>query len=200
MVFTADLLRCLLADKVLAGPKGQRALNMPAEADLARLAGLLARYWRRLNQDAPIATAIASALDNLSAAMADFMRLRDLQAGPLLGERRAACVADHDAAIAALSSLMRAPVMRRPMTEGSGWLHYTFALIGDLEAALRPRNPAIGKLGYSHTGPAARYIAAVAPLLTGETPSVQTVADKLRKKRKSDHENGYGYLYGVGVK
>lgn len=56
------------------------------------------------------------------------------------------------------------------------------ALVLDFINAIKPANPTLD-LGIGHEGPIARYIAAVVPLITGETPPATSVATKLKKLR-----------------
>jgi hypothetical protein len=57
------------------------------------------------------------------------------------------------------------------------------ALPIDFERAMLSTNPSF-KAGIGHSGPLTRFIAAIAPILTGERPTSDSVATLLKKRKK----------------
>jgi hypothetical protein len=72
------------------------------------------------------------------------------------------------------------------------WHWLGSVLVEDFRNAMKPANPS-AKFGSGHSGPAARFIAAVAPMLTGEEPkssSVSTQLKQLARNKKSSDPTG----------
>ena len=65
----------------------------------------------------------------------------------------------------------------------TGWTWLADVLPVDFHNSLQSTNPGL-TLGVGHGGPTPRFIAAVAPFVTGECPSVGSVATQLKARRK----------------
>jgi hypothetical protein len=98
--------------------------------------------------------------------------------------------------VAALESLASALVRARrslgfyyqspeESSKHSNWKGIAWLICTALWNALSSKNPNV-KLGTSGTGPAARFVAAVLPLITGETPEVGTVGNFLKAHRQKE--------------
>jgi hypothetical protein len=74
-----------------------------------------------------------------------------------------------------------------PYKPAMGWKWLADALPKDFINAMKPNNPRFSP-GLSYTGPVARFIAAVAPLLTGEHPSPASVATQLKLRRRANRK------------
>ena len=65
-----------------------------------------------------------------------------------------------------------------------GWKWLSNALPGDFTEAIRSTNPG-REIGISDDGPLSRFVAAIAPYLTGEHPTARSVSTQLKLLRKN---------------
>lgn len=70
------------------------------------------------------------------------------------------------------------------MEPGIGWKWLAKVLPEDFGNAMRSTNPVFDP-GLGHNGPTARFVSAVAPRVTGETPTADSVATQLKRLRAS---------------
>lgn len=188
---TAVRLRDLFAAHVLRGH-----LRMPADAELKELARVL-EGWRLIfqnerDQDFPhllqrealaalrtlsdVCSKIAELdISNLHAAVHDSARAGVLR---ILNER-AAAINDVCRKIVAIEG--SSAWNSRTMGFG-GWKWLADAARVDFARAMKPANPSFA---LAYKAPLARYIAAVAPLLTGEHPTAASIATQLKMRRKA---------------
>jgi hypothetical protein len=59
------------------------------------------------------------------------------------------------------------------------WKEIALSVANSFQVAMRRNNPK-AKLGFSNDGPVQRFVTAVIPLITGETPNVGTVSNRLK--------------------
>ena len=184
--FTSVVLRDLLERKVLPGPKAMRQrLRMPTAAALDHLAGILnvhhayfydAQECRAFNELAKEAEAAIAALSAVLPRLAAFHQ-RGADAGDPFARWRA------DAARRLAVEVGRDPrrIVERETAPDHvrGWRWLVDVLPPLLATALESTNPEV-KLG--DEGPAARFVAAVVPFLSGEHPTVNTVAERLKER------------------
>jgi len=190
---TAESLRDGFAKYVLRGH-----LRMPADAELKELARVL-EHWRRVFQNEEILRhrrelqgKALVALESLSKIVSKIAELdianlhaaaRDsAPAGVLhtLGER-AKAINDVRSIIRRVGN--SPGLITAPASYGAtGWQWLADALRVDFARAMKPANPA---LVLTYRAPLARFIAAVAPLLTGEHPSPASITTQLKMRRKA---------------
>jgi hypothetical protein len=202
---TAQCLRELFTKHVLRGP-----LKMPDDAELEKLAGILehrrgefqwesySRDRRALQDNVFIAFRAASdklmqfdkaelkaattthvpehALFYLRARLAESIDFR------VKVERFGALI---DSGFSPDPALTYAP----PTYGATGWKWLAEVLPDDFVVAMRSNNPTFDP-GISHAGPVPRFIAAVVPLITGEQPTVQSVATQLKTRQKARNASG----------
>lgn len=173
--FTAHALRETMVDVVK--PK----LNMPTEDALRVLASRLERlredYWRHQYTD-PLETQIASSAESLLSSLKELRHMYGVLENRYLAQKVEAI----DRAREAVSRLFAESIA----VEHIGrlpWHHLANVLPSDFETAIQTTNPGY-KLGVGHEGPLARFIAAVAPRLTGEHPTPLSVTAELKKFKK----------------
>jgi hypothetical protein len=192
---TAPILRDLLQTKVI----GNR-LKMPGDGELTELAGIL-EHWRNafsneqnLRTRERLQEAALAAVKTLHGAA---LALAEHDAANLVatikgsapeGIRRelGAREAVSRELVGAVVVLGNSPSLHnRPLSFGAtGWKFLACVLPDDFANALKPANPTYTP-GISEAGPLARVVAAVVPLITGEEPSVASVAKQLKDARKA---------------
>jgi len=194
---TACSLRKLLATDVLCG-----RLKMPRDADLDKLAGTL-EHWRlffhkegKLHHARSVLQRQASrTLKKLSNDILKLVELdtSNLQAGThdsntppgLLGVLRVR-FADSERVYAGVKGIGSHAELA-PYEPAMGWNSLADELPKVFINAMKPNNPSFSP-GVSDKGPVARFIAAVAPLLTGERPSAASVSTQLKSRRQANRK------------
>jgi hypothetical protein len=68
------------------------------------------------------------------------------------------------------------------------WSQYADMLAGALRKAMRSTNPGL-ELGISNDNPVVRFIAAIAPHITDERPTVAAVAQHLKRARRRGRDS-----------
>jgi hypothetical protein len=175
--FTGASLQKMMQDHVIKAP-----MEMPSAAALEKLASILERwrgdYWN--NQHiAPLEKEIADGAGKMFPALE---KLRKIY------EDRSDIPADIakkvDAINQALASITRL-YNKSIAVEHHGSLNWDYlnnALPADFATAMQTTNPNY-EIGIGHTGPLVRFIAAVAPYLTGESTTPGSVATQLKAFR-----------------
>jgi len=172
---------------------------MPGDADLDKLAGIL-EHWRlvfhkeeKLHDARRVLQLQASrSLKKLSDVVSELVDLdtSNLQAvahdnnaplGLLVMLRNR--LADSERVYAGVKGIGSHAELA-PYMLAMGWKSLADALPKVFINAMKPNNPRFSP-GLSYTGPIARFIAAVAPLLTGEHPSPASVATQLKSRRRA---------------
>jgi len=69
------------------------------------------------------------------------------------------------------------------MPEYESWHDIAVAVASSFRLAMAEKNPH-DRFGFSNDGPVARFVAEVVPMITGETPRVETVAQHLKRARR----------------
>jgi hypothetical protein len=203
---TADRLRELLRTKVLGG-----ALNMPGDAELVDFARIL-EAWRRIGADEQnwaefheLQRRAQAQLDSLADTVGQIENVNNawrqiVYDGLLCGRDQPADRATervlasrlHEVAEAReLIERLRRLSVFTPNSDrwmGLGWKSLGEKLAQRFVDAMRPANPDF-EPGYGHAGPVARFVAAIAPFLTGEHPTPASVATHLKACRKA-RQNG----------
>jgi hypothetical protein len=200
---TAEIVRLILVEHVVGSPPRYRLPNASALAELARLCETLRdqrAQWRQLE------IAIDRQCENLMmATLASLESEELLPMMPIVGGTRiemlCAALTSCEGAEAALHHLgichdgiarSAAAAWRALFTGGLGeppepgwttWHPIGSALNTGFEIALRSTNRGF-VAGLGHNGPAARFIAALVPLVTGEHPSAGSVATQLKLRRR----------------
>lgn len=192
-VFDPPAVRELFSSQVLATDR----LKMPSEAALARLAEIL-ETWRlfyvaeqnlikyRKAQRAALGAlkALGDAAEIIEQINREFLDAAITKAElKWITDALRARVAE----VAEIREFMgRAQgfgaLSDRGMGQTAGWKWLAAALRGDFLAAMRSTNPNIGE-GIGHAGPLPRFVAAIAPLLTGERPTIESVVTTLKARR-----------------
>jgi len=192
---TAQSVRELFNRCVLRGD-----LRMPGDAELEQLAGVL-EYWRQIFineqillhrrqlQDGGLAalrtlTNAISAIAKLDESNFSAAARESAPTGILryLSERLAE---SHGARALAESVGGHPGLAYSPASYGAnGWQWLADVLPEDFITAMKPTNPTFAP-GLGHTGPIASFIAAVAPLVTGEHPTPASIATQLKARRKA---------------
>jgi hypothetical protein len=171
---------------------------MPHDADLDKLAGIL-EHWRlvleneeKLHRARGVLQQQASGkLKELSDIVSELVELdtSNLQAAAhgnappgLLGVLRFR-LADSERVCADVKGIGSHAELASYML-AMGWKSLADALPKVFINAMKPNNPRFSP-GLSYTGPIARFIAAVAPMLTGEHPTRASVATQLKSRRRA---------------
>jgi hypothetical protein len=172
---------------------------MPGDAEIAELARILngwqahylieqnTRPLRELQRDACAAlTALADVFRQLRVLTARFEAnaVQD-QAPPAILAILRKRLAEIDAARDFIAAAEGFSVWEDPSLPPDCWQWLAHVLPIDFENAMHSTNPNY-KTRISHNGPLPRFIAAVVPLLTGEHPSVESVATQLKTFRKKE--------------
>jgi hypothetical protein len=161
-------------------------LKMPRSADLKNLARILENWRRRFKneeiakQRSKLQKTAMDALETAKDAMSRLLKIdRDreiLVAGPKSDSQTAD-------ALAKVECALRSPgICNATIYEGrcADWMLLIDALPEDFAIAMKCANPTFNRRKISETAPVARYIAAVVPLITGEHPTVASVATQLK--------------------
>jgi hypothetical protein len=192
--FTTDLVRQLLETHVL-----RDRWRMPADAELEKLTHIL-EGWRQhylveQNVFLPARSLVQKArrlIEEFGGTIADIEKMNEFHraaaAGDLPPLAVQAVLEQQRAEITYIRSLVAqiepaSCLNRQPGLGASGWMWLAEVLPEDLRTAMKPSNPAFAG-GLSHDGPVARFISAVAPILTAEHPTPGSVATQLKKRRK----------------
>jgi hypothetical protein len=107
---------------------------------------------------------------------------RNLRAGVVIRERKLR-QAFYDFVKAFRGHTFELPMDADPtalMPDLKGWRSIAEVVASAFTVAMHPT-----KIGHSNTGPIPRFVAAVLPLLTGETPSIGNVAQHLKKAARA---------------
>jgi hypothetical protein len=176
--FTADILGELMPDVI--APR----LKMPTKDALEKLASILEgwriEYWRAQHIEPLQHKAAITSLDLLSTLMGlreKYSAINGAGNG-ILADR----IETIDHAREAIGRLFNKWIA----IEHSGdltWHWLANVLPVDFATAIQTTNPTY-KIGIGHAGPLARFIEKIVPLLTGEQPTVGTVATQLKDFRK----------------
>jgi hypothetical protein len=194
--FTAEVLRELLQTKALRG-RG----NMPSDEALKELARIL-EGWRQhylVDQNLqPLQREACAAADKLSPAL---KKLREMNASFHAAAVRDAApryvcdiletrLAEINGALQSLAGLNRESITVKYVGGcGLTWKWLADALPEDFCNAMRSTNPGFeARFGYKVA--LHRFIAAVAPSLTGEHPTPSSVATKQKTRRKRTVKKG----------
>jgi hypothetical protein len=192
----AGALRELLARSVLRGN-----LKMPCDTELEKLARILERWRqtflneqvllrRRELQDRALAAhkALADAISEIEKLDRSHFTEAAQESAPkhvlsYLSERLAE---SSDVGVLAARIGSHPGLAFSPSGYGaSGWNWLADVLPVDFINSMKPTNPNFAP-GLGHTGPIARFIAAVAPLITGEHPTPASTATQLKARRKTN--------------
>jgi hypothetical protein len=170
---------------------------MPGDADLDKLAGIL-EHWRlvfhneeKLHHARGVLQRQASGtLKKLSDVVSKLVELdtSNLQDNAPLGVQvmQHNRLADSKRVYAGVERIGSHAELAR-YEPAMGWKWLADALPKDFINAMKPNNPRFSP-GLSYTGPVARFIAAVAPLLTGEHPTPASVATQLKLRRRANRK------------
>jgi hypothetical protein len=165
-------------------------LKMPRSADLRNLAGIL-EYWRRCFKNVERVKQRSklqkTAMDALEMAKDAISRLLKIDRDREILVTRPTSDSQTADALAKVECALRSPGICNATTyEGRSahWMLLINALPEDFATAMICTNPTFNPRKISETGPVARYIASVVPLITGEHPTVPSVATQLKKNRK----------------
>jgi hypothetical protein len=199
--FTVDSLRALLTDKVRRGPKGLRqTLAEPGDAELAELVRILAVWKGWYLHDQEVDRPLHELHQRASDALAALEALAEVLSRVKEQNQAFHAAAARDAAPSRVQAMLEERLLNIARTlkfiEAShgleflgiesatplGWKWLGDALPEDFYNAMKPANPQF-KCGISHNGPAARFIAAVAPAITGEHPTAGSIATHLKQRR-----------------
>jgi hypothetical protein len=190
---TQEALRELFTTQVIRFP-----LAMPADADLIELARIL-EGWRlifhsekALHHRHDLQREAFTAFEILEEAVSKIAELDEATFGSAIREgapqsvlvelaKRKQKTTDIHARTERIGSMLRQADGEGLGTGGWKWL--ADVLPEDFVNAMKPTNPTF-EPGLGHTGPVARFIAAVAPMLTGEHPTANSVATQLKIRRK----------------
>lgn len=192
---TAQSVRELFERCVLSG-----GLKIPGDAELEQLASIL-EYWRQifLNEQIllhrrELQESGLAALRTLTAALSEIAKLDESnfsaaarESAPMgilryLSER----LAESNGARALAQSVGgHRGLAYWPASFGAnGWQWLADVLPEDFIAAMKSTNPTFAP-GIGHAGPIASFLAAVAPLVTGEHPTPASIATQLKARRKA---------------
>lgn len=192
---TAESLRNIFEAEVLG-----RDLKMPREADLKKLAAIL-EHWRQTYHGENILGERRKLQDDATTAVTKLSeivhRLAELDTQNIVAAINDSAPAgiQRDLVVRLSASghlrekvndIAQSPtLLDSPMTYGAtGWKFLIDVLPKDFFNAMKPANPTFA-LGISAAGPVARFIAAVVPKLTGEHPTVGSVATQLKARRRN---------------
>ena len=195
---TAQSLSELFAKHMLRG-----RLRMPGDAELKELASIL-EYWRlvfqneqplhhrRQLQDKGLAAlkALSDVLSNIAELDAAELNAAVRESAPAgiirkLGER-SMTINDVRRVIERIGT-SRA-LVESPASHGfERWQWLADVLPEDFVNAMKLSNPTFAP-GLGHTGPVARFIEAVVPVLTGEHPTAASIATQLKMRRQAHRE------------
>ncbi|HEX2652243.1 MAG TPA: hypothetical protein VHN11_01150 [Xanthobacteraceae bacterium] len=200
-------MRELFTKKVLRGQ-----LKMPTDSDLEKLARVL-EHWRgefqrqsysqnRRSLQSKVFAALASASEKLvqfdQGELNTAKEHAPQQALSYLKERLAESE-DFCAEIEHIKELIEkglppglfghpALSYSPAINDATGWKWLADVLPADFVTAMKSANPEFAP-GISHSGPVARFIAAVTPLITGEEPTIASVATQLKTRRRDRDES-----------
>ncbi len=73
------------------------------------------------------------------------------------------------------------------------WKEIALSVANSFQMAMRRNNPN-AKLGFSNNGPVQRFVAAMVPLITGETPAVGTVSNHLKATAAEKERRAQTYI------
>jgi hypothetical protein len=97
-----------------------------------------------------------------------------------------------NALVTLIESLQRHAWYMVPRTDeaksAGHWSRYADLLAGALRKAMRSTNPGL-ELGISNDNPVVRFIAAIAPHITDERPTVAAVAQHLKRVRRQGRDS-----------
>jgi hypothetical protein len=183
---TAEKLDALFAQKLPSPAKRHTRLNMPDRAEIEELAKWI-EQWRQVYRHGDTLDELREKRKSAKAALGKFAEAASQyqkQIGlPALAERLCAI----DAARLAVERTMDAFV---PEIAGlQKWRALAPQLLAQLVEVMRPANPR-WRLRISHQGPVPRIIAAMVTLLTGEQPTVASVATQLKNVRSTQQQKG----------
>jgi hypothetical protein len=171
---TADVLRELLEEKAVL----KRDLKMPSSEALEELARTLERWRLGLNNDEiqrRRAKLQKKATRELATAKDTISQLHQLGHMSFVPEIRD------------IERVRRSPGIWNATCytgKSAAWSVLASVLPKDFAIAVKSTNPTF-KLGISGEGPTPRFVAAVAPLITGEHPTVASAAGIMKKARKA---------------
>jgi hypothetical protein len=192
---TAQTLRELFERRVLRGN-----LRMPGNAELGQLAGIL-EYWRQIFLDEQfllsrreLQVEALAAHKTLTDAISKIAKLDESNFFAAARESAPTGILRYFSERLAESNGVRAlaehisahpGLAYSPASYGAnGWQWLAGVLPEDFINAMKRANPTFAP-GIGHTGPIASFIAAVAPLVTGEHPTPASVATQLKSRRKA---------------
>lgn len=176
---TADMLRELMETRILKKPQ-----KMPAETELTELASVL-DHWRCVYQNEEILRKRRKLQDQ---ALTALFALTKLDQANLVAAKKdgapSAVLRELCSRLATLESI--APALAElPMSYGfTGWKGLIDVLPKDFATLMKSTNPTFAPKISNNSRPVARFIAAVAPFITGEHPTVGSVATQLKTKPK----------------
>lgn len=210
--FCVERLRNVFEKNVLLGPKGRRTVwIMPTDGGLQRLSNILnnwhdwffaAQEQRKLNEAKKAAEEAFKSLRSVLPTLGNYYNVAANRGDQYHGDQFARWQMQATALIAACvglrwdertesfgtdDGLMRyaARIIHRDKTPEVifGWQWLIDVLPKDFATAMATANRTA--IGISDDGPLARFIAAVVPIITGESPTAATVKRQLSARQKS---------------
>ncbi len=199
--FTPAVVRAILVEKVLPGPSRCRtALVLPEPADIEELARCLEVNRHRVavfsGPDAELAKLCLVARQQLEDAIATLAQMHARAVKLSLGHAERYAIAGQRVS----DVLQLAILVTREPARRAAWQAFGLALAGDFHTAMKGSNPRFAAAKISHAGPLPRFIAAVAPILTGEHPTVASVATILKQQRAAGLLDRLRREKGIGGK
>jgi hypothetical protein len=195
---TVQSLRKLFETHVLRGD-----LKLPGDAELNELTGIL-EYWRQVYLNEQIlrhrrklqdaALGLVKTLNDIVSKLIELDQQNLIAAATdrapagVLRELTTRLTESGDTR-ATVERVRRSPgLLHSPLGYGAeGWKWLADVLPLDFVNAMKSANPEFAP-GVSHTGPVARFLAAVVPMLTGEHPPAASIATQLKMRRKAHRE------------
>lgn len=188
-VITAEILQDVFVEKILPTPKGNAKWKVPTDEALAELAGMLERWrgWYLVAQEAQnmnrLIAKAEKAVETLRATVPEIWRIRRLIRAEAYSPE-----VDYDSEAKSAELVLafcrekrtieHFLTLARPEDHVSNWHWMVTALSEPFTAAMSSSNNRF-TFGVSPAGPFARFVAAVVPLVSGDKPSLQSVARRV---------------------